>query len=149
MIRVSCYIDGFNLYHAIDDMSRASRGELNHLKWLDLNKLMSVYTDPHVHSVFGRRQQIVILFRGREPFSLGHLSAPQHPPRQALHQRRRPFDDADVDPGPGTSCDHFGGGARGRIGDAVQEGEEAGDHGCGFPREGLKGRFGSINGVAH
>jgi hypothetical protein len=26
MIRVSCYIDGFNVYHAIDDMSRATRG---------------------------------------------------------------------------------------------------------------------------
>ncbi|MGD9838278.1 MAG: NYN domain-containing protein [Afipia sp.] len=51
MIRVLCYIDGFNLYHAIDDMSRASRGELNHLKWLDLNKLMTFFIDPKVHKI--------------------------------------------------------------------------------------------------
>jgi uncharacterized LabA/DUF88 family protein len=51
MIRVHCYIDGFNLYHAIDDMSRASRGEQNHLKWLNLSKLMAVFTDPKVHQI--------------------------------------------------------------------------------------------------
>lgn len=51
MIRVSCYIDGFNLYHSIDDMNRASRGALNHLKWLDLKKLMTVFTDPSVHQI--------------------------------------------------------------------------------------------------
>jgi uncharacterized LabA/DUF88 family protein len=51
MIRVHCYIDGFNIYHAIDDMSRASRGELNHLKWLDLSKLMAVFTDDQVHKI--------------------------------------------------------------------------------------------------
>lgn len=51
MIRVSCYIDGFNLYHSIDDMNRASRGALNHLKWLDLKKLMAVFTDPSVHQI--------------------------------------------------------------------------------------------------
>jgi uncharacterized LabA/DUF88 family protein len=51
MIRVSCYIDGFNLYHAIDDMSRATRGELNHLKWLDLSKLMAVFTDDQIHRI--------------------------------------------------------------------------------------------------
>ena len=51
MIRVACYVDGFNVYHAIDDMSRATRGELNYLKWLDLHKLMSVFTDPSVHKI--------------------------------------------------------------------------------------------------
>ncbi len=51
MIRVHCYIDGFNLYHAIDDMQRASRGALNHLKWLDLSKLMAVFIDPKVHRI--------------------------------------------------------------------------------------------------
>jgi uncharacterized LabA/DUF88 family protein len=50
-IRVHCYIDGFNLYHAIDDMQRASRGKLNYLKWLDLGKLMAVFTDPKVHKI--------------------------------------------------------------------------------------------------
>jgi uncharacterized LabA/DUF88 family protein len=33
MIRVGCYIDGFNLYHAIDDLQKP------HLKWLDLHAL--------------------------------------------------------------------------------------------------------------
>jgi hypothetical protein len=33
MIRVSCYVDGFNLYHAIDDLQKP------HLKWLDLRAL--------------------------------------------------------------------------------------------------------------
>jgi uncharacterized LabA/DUF88 family protein len=51
MIRVVCYIDGFNIYHAIDDMSRASGGKLHHLKWLDLRKLACVFTDAAVHEV--------------------------------------------------------------------------------------------------
>jgi Transposase, Mutator family len=51
MIWVCCYVDGFNVYHAIDDMSRATRGALNHLKWLDLRKLMTVFTDPAVHEI--------------------------------------------------------------------------------------------------
>lgn len=33
MTRVAVYIDGFNLYHAIDDLNKP------HLKWLDLNAL--------------------------------------------------------------------------------------------------------------
>jgi uncharacterized LabA/DUF88 family protein len=51
MIRVACYIDGFNVYHAIDDMSRATRGAKNYLKWVDLQKLMAVFTDPAVHQI--------------------------------------------------------------------------------------------------
>ena len=51
MIRVICYIDGFNIYHAVDDMSRASRGKLNYLKWLDLKKLMRLFIDPKVHDI--------------------------------------------------------------------------------------------------
>ena len=51
MIRVACYIDGFNLYHAIDDISRASGGTDNYLKWLDLHRLMSVFTDPKHHKI--------------------------------------------------------------------------------------------------
>lgn len=51
MIRVACYVDGFNVYHAIDDMSRATRGELNYLKWLDLRRLMNLFTDPAVHKI--------------------------------------------------------------------------------------------------
>ncbi len=33
MLRVSCYVDGFNLYHAVDDLQKP------HLKWLDLRAL--------------------------------------------------------------------------------------------------------------
>ncbi len=33
MTRVACYVDGFNLYHAISDLER------QHLKWLDLRAL--------------------------------------------------------------------------------------------------------------
>jgi uncharacterized LabA/DUF88 family protein len=51
MIRVACYIDGFNVYHAIDDMSRASRGKLNYLKWLDLKRLVDIFIDPNVHTI--------------------------------------------------------------------------------------------------
>lgn len=40
--RVACFIDGFNLYHAIDDLS--SHGKQRHyLKWLDLRALANCY----------------------------------------------------------------------------------------------------------
>jgi uncharacterized LabA/DUF88 family protein len=51
MIRVACYIDGFNIYHALDDMNRATRGKLNYLKWLNLKKLMGVFIDANVHTI--------------------------------------------------------------------------------------------------
>ena len=51
MIRVACYIDGFNFYHALDDMSRATRGANNYLKWVCLHSLMTIFTDPAVHAV--------------------------------------------------------------------------------------------------
>ena len=51
LTRVSCYIDGFNVYHAIDDANRAVRGAQSHLKWLNLFSLMSEFTDPSVHVV--------------------------------------------------------------------------------------------------
>lgn len=38
--RVSIYIDGFNLYHAIDDLNE------NHLKWLDLWALSKTLIRP-------------------------------------------------------------------------------------------------------
>jgi len=50
-VRVACYVDGFNVYHAIDDMSRAQRGALNHLKWVDLWALMERFIDPNVHQI--------------------------------------------------------------------------------------------------
>ena len=38
-IRVSAFIDGFNLYHAIDDLGR------DDLKWVNLRKLVEIFTN--------------------------------------------------------------------------------------------------------
>ncbi len=38
--RVVCFVDGFNLYHSIDDLSRP------HLKWVDLWSLSEVFIRP-------------------------------------------------------------------------------------------------------
>ena len=35
-MRLACYIDGFNLYHAIDELRTPTHQCLNHLKWLNL-----------------------------------------------------------------------------------------------------------------
>ncbi len=43
--RVSCFVDGFNLYHAIDDLSKP------YLKWLNLWKLTEVFVDPAIHEL--------------------------------------------------------------------------------------------------
>lgn len=51
MQRVCCYIDGFNVYHALDDFNRASGGAKAHYKWLDLMALMRVFTDPAIHTI--------------------------------------------------------------------------------------------------
>lgn len=40
MKRVKCFVDGFNLYHAILDL------EINHLKWLNLHKLAQAFIKP-------------------------------------------------------------------------------------------------------
>ena len=40
MKRVKCFVDGFNLYHAIADL------KINHLKWLDLHKLAQAFIKP-------------------------------------------------------------------------------------------------------
>lgn len=44
-VRVSCFIDGFNLYHAIDAM------KANYLKWLNLNSLMEVFIEKGRHEI--------------------------------------------------------------------------------------------------
>jgi uncharacterized LabA/DUF88 family protein len=44
-MRVSAFIDGFNLYHAIDDLGR------DDLKWINLRKLMQQFTEPKVHQL--------------------------------------------------------------------------------------------------
>ena len=43
--RVACFIDGFNLYHAIHDLDR------NHLKWVNLWRLMEFFLDPAEHQL--------------------------------------------------------------------------------------------------
>jgi uncharacterized LabA/DUF88 family protein len=40
MKRVQCYVDGFNLYHAIDNLN------INHLKWVDLRSLATAFIKP-------------------------------------------------------------------------------------------------------
>ena len=43
--RIQCFIDGFNLYHAVDNLKRP------HLKWLNLRKLIEGFTDPALQEV--------------------------------------------------------------------------------------------------
>lgn len=43
--RVACFVDGFNLYHAIDDLNTGRR-PCHHLKWLDLRKLAQAFVRP-------------------------------------------------------------------------------------------------------
>lgn len=43
--RVECFIDGFNLYHAIENLKQP------HLKWVDLRKLIASFTDPALHEI--------------------------------------------------------------------------------------------------
>lgn len=44
-IRVSAFIDGFNLYHAIDELAR------DDLKWINLWRLMQTFTKPSTHEI--------------------------------------------------------------------------------------------------
>jgi hypothetical protein len=53
--RVSFYIDGFNLYHAIDELGDAT------LKWLDLRSLCFSFLRPH--NVLGRLAYFTALNR--------------------------------------------------------------------------------------
>ncbi|MBL8420154.1 MAG: NYN domain-containing protein [Dechloromonas sp.] len=43
--RVACFVDGFNLYHAIDDLSKMGKPR-HYLKWLDLHKLTKAFVRP-------------------------------------------------------------------------------------------------------
>ncbi|GBR72817.1 hypothetical protein NO1_0281 [Candidatus Termititenax aidoneus] len=45
MNRVVCFIDGFNLYHAIDNLG------FNHFKWLDIPKLMNLFVDKKLQKI--------------------------------------------------------------------------------------------------
>jgi uncharacterized LabA/DUF88 family protein len=44
-VRVACFVDGFNFYHAVHDLRQ------NHLKWVDLRKLMECFIDRKVHTI--------------------------------------------------------------------------------------------------
>jgi uncharacterized LabA/DUF88 family protein len=44
-VRVACFIDGFNLYHAIDDIGIAK------LKWVNLDGLMRAFISPARHRI--------------------------------------------------------------------------------------------------
>lgn len=46
-VRVITYVDGFNLYHALDNLRRSE------LKWLDLWKLTEHFIDPNHHEIVG------------------------------------------------------------------------------------------------
>lgn len=43
--RVECFVDGFNLYHAIAKLG------VPHLKWVDLRSLLEGFADPNVHDI--------------------------------------------------------------------------------------------------
>ena len=43
MTRVSCYIDGFNLYHSIVDISKSKTPHANYLKWINLRTLAECF----------------------------------------------------------------------------------------------------------
>ncbi|GKS70219.1 hypothetical protein W03_22230 [Nitrosomonas sp. PY1] len=57
--RVACFVDGFNLYHSIDEL-RENQKTLHYLKWLDLKKLVNALiiqsketiTDIHYFSAY-------------------------------------------------------------------------------------------------
>jgi NYN domain len=44
-LRAGFYVDGFNLYHAIDSLRSEAENRLPHLKWLDLRKLCALFID--------------------------------------------------------------------------------------------------------
>lgn len=45
MIRVAAFVDGFNLYHAVDDLGK------QHYKWLDIRKVILSFLDPKLHDL--------------------------------------------------------------------------------------------------
>lgn len=45
MIRVQCFIDGFNLYHAVHKLDKP------HLKWFNMEQLVSNFVDTSIHEL--------------------------------------------------------------------------------------------------
>lgn len=58
--RVAFYVDGYNLYHSINNIVKNNPG-LNYLKWLDLRKLFSNFL------VSGQEELVDIFFYTAEP----------------------------------------------------------------------------------
>lgn len=48
--RVACFVDGFNLYHAIDDLNKAGPSR-HYLKWLSLKQLTQAFIRPTTEEV--------------------------------------------------------------------------------------------------
>lgn len=46
ILRINCYIDGFNLYHSVVDIAKNKTPPENHLKWLNLRELTNCFVDP-------------------------------------------------------------------------------------------------------
>ncbi|MCB9989365.1 MAG: NYN domain-containing protein [Rhodospirillales bacterium] len=46
MERVVCFVDGLNLYHAIDNLNFKMMKDMNYLKWLDLKAVCEKFIDP-------------------------------------------------------------------------------------------------------
>jgi uncharacterized LabA/DUF88 family protein len=49
--RVACFIDGFNLYHTVDDLRDDAGQPVHFLKWLDLWSLASAFTTPQTQEL--------------------------------------------------------------------------------------------------
>ena len=62
MTRVACYVDGFNLYHAINDLNKP------HLKWLDIRAVAQIEGAPdpaHISTSFVERQNLTMRMHNR------------------------------------------------------------------------------------
>jgi len=56
--RVACFVDGFNLYHALAELDCDSRtkrrlNKKNHLKWLDIKSMASAFITPSTEEITG------------------------------------------------------------------------------------------------
>jgi uncharacterized LabA/DUF88 family protein len=50
-LRIECFVDGYNLYHAICRFGVSQKRQMNYLKWVDLWKLMECFVNPKIHSL--------------------------------------------------------------------------------------------------
>lgn len=75
ILRINCYIDGFNLYHSIIDIAKSKNPPENHLKWINLRELTKCFVDPndtlndvyyftafakHVFDAFKRHEKYIV-----------------------------------------------------------------------------------------